>query len=67
MNRKERKVRRVITDLTYAVECSADLLTWGSPEVAAVLLSTVDGLETWQAKQSLGTTPTAFFRLKVTK
>lgn len=54
------------TDVTYAVEFSTNLTTWGAPGVAAVLVGTVNDVETWQAKQLLGSASNAYFRLKVT-
>jgi uncharacterized repeat protein (TIGR03803 family) len=55
------------TDITYAVEVSTNLTTWGAPATAAVLISTVGNVETWQAKHPLASAPNAFFRLKVTQ
>ena len=52
-------------DVAYAVEVSTDLVTWGEPDVLQELVATVDGIETWRARQPLGTA-TVFFRLKVT-
>ncbi len=55
------------TDITYAVEVSTNLTTWGAPATAAVLISTVGEVETWQAKHPLASAPNAYFRLKVTQ
>jgi hypothetical protein len=49
------------------VEVSTNLTTWGAPATAAVLISTVGNVETWQAKHPLASAANAFFRLKVTQ
>ncbi|MBK8856706.1 MAG: hypothetical protein IPN11_03205 [Opitutaceae bacterium] len=54
------------SDLTYAVEVTTDLITWGIPAVTPELVATVDGIETWRVKQPLSST-NVFFRLKVTQ
>ena len=55
------------TDVTYEVQFSTTLTTWGAPGVAATLVSTVGDIETWQAKHLLSSAANAYFRLKVSQ
>ncbi|MBK8858082.1 MAG: hypothetical protein IPN11_10555 [Opitutaceae bacterium] len=55
------------TDIIYAVEVSTNLTSWGAPTTAAVLISTVGDVETWQAKHPLASATNAYFRLRVTQ
>jgi hypothetical protein len=54
------------TDLTYVVEVSTNLSTWGTAGVSHVLVTSSGGTETWQAKYPLASAVNVFFRLKVT-
>jgi hypothetical protein len=57
-----------ITDLTYEVEVSTDLITWTTAGVTHEIVSSSGGLEIWHARYPLASAPTrAFFRLKVTR
>jgi uncharacterized delta-60 repeat protein len=55
------------TDVTCAVETSTNLTGWTTTGVTLTLVSTVSGIETWEAKLLLSAAPNAFFRLKVTQ
>lgn len=55
-----------VTDVTCVVKTSTNLTTWTTSGVTLTLVSTVGGVETWQAKLPL-TTANAFFRLEVTQ
>lgn len=51
-------------DLSYVVEFSRDLLEWNGG-LEAELVAASAGMETWQARHTRVSTPTAFFRLRV--
>ncbi len=53
------------TDVTCTVETSANLTSWVT--LTPTLVSTVSGVETWQATLALSGAPNAFFRLQVTQ
>ncbi len=54
------------TDVTYVVEMSTNLSSWGSAGVSHSLVSTAGGTETWRAKYPLASAANVFFRLRVT-
>ncbi len=54
-------------DLSYTVECSPNLTTWSSTGVTHTLVSSSDGLETWQASYPIAGNAPCFFRLAVTR
>jgi len=56
-----------VTDVTYAVEVSTNLTTWTASGVTLTLVSTVSGVETWQATYPLSSAANAFFRLRATQ
>ena len=56
-----------VSDVTYEVQFSTTLTTWGVPGVAATLVSTIGEVETWQAKHLLSSAANAYFRLKVSQ
>lgn len=55
------------TDVTCVVETSTNLTTWTTTGFTLTLVSTVSGVETWQAKLPLAGALNAYFRLKVTQ
>ena len=59
-----------VTDVTYVVETSTDLINWTSSGVTQVRVSPADaaGLETWWGTCiGINTGPNTFFRLRVTQ
>lgn len=54
-----------VTDVTLTVETSTNLTAWTTSGVTLTLVSTVSGVETWQAKLPLSSATNAYFRLKV--
>jgi uncharacterized delta-60 repeat protein len=56
-----------LSDVTYEVQFSTTLTTWGAPGVAATLVNTVNEVETWQAKHLLSSAANAYFRLRVSQ
>lgn len=54
-----------VTDVTYQVEVSTDLVTWTTVGVTHELVSTVNGTQTWRGRYPVASAPNAFFRLKV--
>ncbi|MBX3735633.1 MAG: choice-of-anchor D domain-containing protein [Candidatus Didemnitutus sp.] len=55
------------TDVSCAVEVSADLAGWSTNAVNLQKVATTAGVETWQASAPLNGTPRLFFRLRATR
>lgn len=56
------------TDVSYTVEFSTNLSTWGTGSIAShQLTASANGVETWQARVPQSVSGTAFFRLVVTR
>jgi len=55
-----------ITDVTYTVEYSTDLVSW-TPLGAGTQLSSNSGTDTWQATYPLASATNIYFRLKITQ
>jgi hypothetical protein len=55
-----------ITDVTYAVETSTDLVSWTTTGVTQEKVSTSGGVETWRGLFPFSTQARQFFRLKLT-
>jgi len=53
------------SDLTYAVETSANLQAWSSDGLSHTRVSTSSGIETWEARRPISAGGTSFFRLKI--
>jgi len=53
-------------DVVYTVQASTDLVDWTTISVTASKLSTVNGVDTWQAQYPMSSASKLFFRLKVT-
>ncbi len=56
-----------ITDVTYEVEVSSDLVSWSSAGVIHELVSSDGTTDTWHGRFPLASASTAFFHLKVTR
>jgi hypothetical protein len=56
-----------ITDVTYAVEVSTDLITWTTAGVTREFVSTSGSTDTWRARYPLASAPNVFFRLIITR
>ena len=56
-----------ITDVTYSVEISTDLVTWTAAGVTHEFVSTSGGIDTWHGRYPLASATKIFFRLNVTQ
>ena len=56
-----------ITDITYTVEVSIDLVTWITNGLSFDPVSTSGGIDTLTARYPRTTAPKIFFRLNVTR
>ena len=54
-----------VSDVTYSVEISTDLVTWTSVGVIHELVSTDSGTDTWRALYPLVSAANVYFRLKI--
>lgn len=54
------------SDLTYTVQVSTNLNTWSAMGITQEKISTVAGIETWQAKFPAASTSSVFLRLVIT-
>lgn len=54
-----------ISDISYSVEASTDLVTWTSVGVTHEVVSTQQGWETWRGRHPLSSAPKMFFRLRI--
>jgi len=56
-----------VTDVTYDVEVSTDLVNWTTTGVTHELVSTDGTTDTWRGRYPLASAANVFFRLKVTQ
>jgi hypothetical protein len=54
-----------LSDVTYTVEISTDLVTWTTVGVVHEFVSTASGTDTWRARYPLVSAANVYFRLKI--